>query len=163
MGANLAITGSECQEKVLDSPVPVLVDFWAEWCGPCKAIGPAVEQVAAEYADKARVFKLDVDSDSDIAGQYGVMSIPALFVFKAVTAWAVPPMKGAEGKRSTAGLIVLPASFYDVNTWDLEASPERTRRNWRSGIHKRLEQIEEAAVIHATEIFDQEQIFVDAA
>lgn len=59
---------------------------------------------------------------------------PALFVFKAVTAWAVPPMKGTEGKRSTAGLIVLPASFYDVNTWDLEAHTERTRQRWRKSI-----------------------------
>ena len=103
MGADLAITGSEWQEKVINSPVPVLVDFWAEWCGPCKAIGPAVEQVAAEDADKARVFKLDVDSDSDIAGQYGVMSIPALFVFKGGK--VVDQHVGTLPKAGIAGLI----------------------------------------------------------
>lgn len=82
MAANLAVTISEFDEKVLKSPVPVLVDFWAEWCGPCKAIGPSVEQVAAEYEGKARVFKLDVDTDGEIASHYGVMNIPALIVFK---------------------------------------------------------------------------------
>jgi hypothetical protein len=88
---------------------------------------------------------------------------PQLFLYKALTAWAIPPLKGVrDGKRST-DMIVLPAEFYDVNTWDPEGSPERTRRNWRTGIHKRLERLEEAAVIHATEIFDAEQIFVDAA
>ena len=88
---------------------------------------------------------------------------PQLFVFKALTAWAIPKLKGEQsGKRST-DMIILPAEFYDMNTWDPAASPERTRRNWRAGIHKRLEQLEEAAVIHATEIFDAEQIFLDAA
>jgi hypothetical protein len=60
-------------------------------------------------------------------------------------------------------MIVLPAEFYDMNTWDLDASPERTRRDWRAGINKRLEKLEESAVIHATEIFDREEIFLDAA
>jgi hypothetical protein len=60
-------------------------------------------------------------------------------------------------------MIVLPAEFYDMNTWDPEASPERTRRDWRAGIGKRLEALEEGAIIHATEIFDVEEIFIDAA
>lgn len=86
-----------------------------------------------------------------------------LFIYKALTAWAIPKLKGAQsGKRST-DMIVLPAEFYDMNTWDLEASPERTRHRWRLGIHKRLESLEEAAVIHATELFDREEIFIDAA
>jgi hypothetical protein len=88
---------------------------------------------------------------------------PQLFIYKALTAWAIPKLKGVQtGKRST-DMIVLPTEFYDMNTWDPAGSPERTRRNWRTGIHKRLEALEEAAVIHATEIFDAEQIFVDAA
>ena len=88
---------------------------------------------------------------------------PQLFIYKAVTAWAIPKLKGVQsGKRST-DMIVLPAEFYDMNTWDLEASPERTRHRWRLGVHKRLEALEEAAVIHATEIFDREEIFIDAA
>jgi len=57
MAANLAITSQEFEQKVLQSDVPVLVDFWAEWCGPCKAIGPSIEQLAAEYEGKAKVFK----------------------------------------------------------------------------------------------------------
>lgn len=93
------------------------------------------------------------------------MSTPApqLFVYKALTAWAIPKLKGVQtGKRST-DMIVLPAEFYDMNNWDPAGSPERTRHRWKAGISKRLEQLEEAAVIHATEIFDAEQIFVDAA
>lgn len=93
------------------------------------------------------------------------MSTPApqLFVYKALTAWAIPKLKGEQtGKRST-DMIILPAEFYDMNSWDPAGSPERTRHRWKAGIIKRLEQLEEAAVIHATEIFDVEQIFVDAA
>ncbi len=82
MASNLSVTQSEFEDKVLKSDVPVLVDFWATWCGPCKAIGPHIEQLAEEYVGKAKVFKVDVDSDSDLATQYGVSSIPALVVFK---------------------------------------------------------------------------------
>lgn len=88
---------------------------------------------------------------------------PQLFIYKAVTAWAIPKLRGVQdGKRST-DMIVLPVEFYDMNTWDPAASPERTRHRWRSGIHQRLESLEEAAVIHATELFDREEIFIDAA
>jgi hypothetical protein len=88
---------------------------------------------------------------------------PQLFIYKALTAWAIPKLKGAQvGKRST-DMIVLAAEFYDMNTWDTEGKPESTRRRWKTGIAKRLESLEEAAVIHATEIFDREQIFIDAA
>ena len=101
--AELAVTGAEFEEKVLKSEVPVLVDFWAEWCGPCKAIGPSVEQLAAEYAGKAKVFKLDVDQDPMIASNYGVMSIPALLVFKGGK--VVDQMVGAAPKATIAQLI----------------------------------------------------------
>ena len=86
-----------------------------------------------------------------------------LFVYKAVTAWAIPKLRGAQDRKRSTDMIVLPAEFYDMNTWDLEASPERTRRDWKAGIRKRLEALEEIAVIHASEIFDAEEIFVDAA
>lgn len=90
-------------------------------------------------------------------------SAPQLFVYKALTAWAIPKLRGIQtGKRST-DMIVLPAEFYDMNSWDTEGKPESTRRRWRTGIAKRLESLEEAAVIRATEIFDREQIFIDAA
>ena len=88
---------------------------------------------------------------------------PHLFVYKAVTAWAIPKLRGVqEGKRST-DMIVLPAEFYDLNTWDIEGKPESTRRRWKTGIAKCLERLEEGAVIHTTEIFDREEIFIDAA
>jgi thioredoxin 1 len=103
MGSNLAVKGSEFDEKVLKSDVPVLVDFWAEWCGPCKAIGPSVEQLAAEYTGKAKVFKVDVDTEGDLASQYGVMSIPALLVFKGGK--VVDQMVGAAPKAQIAALL----------------------------------------------------------
>ncbi|SFU97866.1 hypothetical protein [Pseudomonas sp. OV546] len=92
-----------------------------------------------------------------------VSPAPHLFIYKALTAWAIPKLKGIQvGKRST-DMIVLPAEFYDMNSWDVEGKPESTRRRWKTGIAKRLESLEEAAVIHATEIFDREQIFIDVA
>jgi len=103
MASNLAVTSSSFDQSVLKSDVPVLVDFWAEWCGPCKAIGPSIEQLATEYAGKAKVFKLDVDSEGDLAQQYGVMSIPALLVFKGGK--EVDRMVGAAPKAQIAALI----------------------------------------------------------
>lgn len=103
MAANLAVSGAEFEEKVLKSDVPVLVDFWAAWCGPCKAIGPSIEQLADEYNGKAKVLKVDVDSESSLAEQYGVMSIPALFLFK--DGKVVDKMVGAQPKQNIAALI----------------------------------------------------------
>lgn len=103
MAAELAVTTAEFDEKVLKSDVPVLVDFWAEWCGPCKMIGPSVEALATEYAGKAKVYKVDVDKEGDIAGQYGIMSIPALLVFKGGK--VVDQMVGAAPKPQIAALI----------------------------------------------------------
>ena len=99
----LTLTEANFAQEVIQSPVPVLVDFWVEWCGPCKAIGPSVEQLATEYAGKARVFKLDVDHDPMIASNYGVMSIPALLVFKGGK--VVDQMVGAAPKATIAQLI----------------------------------------------------------
>ncbi len=103
MASNLAVTSTTFEQSVLQSDVPVLVDFWAEWCGPCKAIGPSIEQLASEYSGKAKVFKLDVDADGELAQQYGIMSIPALVVFKGGK--EVDRMVGAAPKAQIAALI----------------------------------------------------------
>ena len=70
------------QKNVLDSKKPVLVDFWAPWCGPCRAVAPVVEELAKEYSDKAGFAKVNVDDSPILASQYNVMSIPTIIVFK---------------------------------------------------------------------------------
>lgn len=70
------------EQEVLSSSQPVLVDFWASWCGPCKMIAPILDEISEELSGKAKVVKVNVDEENELAAQYGVMSIPMLFVFK---------------------------------------------------------------------------------
>ena len=76
------VTAQDFDKEVLQSDVPVLVDFWAEWCGPCRMIAPSVDAIAGEYAGKLKVLKLNIDKEASTAAKYGVMSIPTLILFK---------------------------------------------------------------------------------
>jgi thioredoxin 1 len=81
MGAT-PVTDAQWADEVLQSNTPVLVDFWAEWCGPCRTVGPIVDEIADENGDRIKVLKLNVDENPNTAREYGVMSIPTLLVFK---------------------------------------------------------------------------------
>jgi len=82
MANAIELTESNFEEVVLKSDKPVLVDFWAEWCGPCRMVGPVVEEIAGEFADSAVIGKLDVDANQALSIKYGIRSIPALLYFK---------------------------------------------------------------------------------
>jgi thioredoxin 1 len=76
------LTQDDFQTEVLESNIPVLVDFWAPWCGPCRRMAPLVEEMARQYAGRVKVVKIDVDQSQELAGGYGVNSVPTLMIFK---------------------------------------------------------------------------------
>jgi thioredoxin 1 len=78
----IEVTDAEFQSTVIESDTPVLVDFWAPWCGPCKMAAPVLDKIAGEYEGRLKVCKVNVDDERQTATQYGVMSIPAMFLFK---------------------------------------------------------------------------------
>ena len=78
----ITLNDENFDNEVLQSDIPVLIDFWAEWCGPCKAVGPTIEALASDYKGKIKVAKLDIDSSPEATGRFGVRSIPTLIVFK---------------------------------------------------------------------------------
>ncbi|WP_013324419.1 thioredoxin [Gloeothece verrucosa] len=82
MSAAAAVTDDSFKQEVLESEIPVLVDFWAPWCGPCRMVAPVVDEIAEQYAGQIKVVKLNTDDNPNIASQYGIRSIPTLMIFK---------------------------------------------------------------------------------
>ena len=98
MGATKAVTDETFEAEVLKSSKPVIVDYWAEWCGPCRMIAPVLEEIASEYAEKIDVVKLNVDENPAIAQRYQILAIPTLNVFKGGE--VVKQIKGAKPKAA---------------------------------------------------------------
>ena len=81
MGAEVTVTNDNFKAEVLDSDIPVLADFWAEWCVPCKMVGPILEQMAEDYKGKVKIAKINVDKEGELASNYNIVSIPTILVF----------------------------------------------------------------------------------
>jgi thioredoxin 1 len=99
-GSTVTVTDASFSEDVLTSSKPVLVDFWATWCGPCKMVAPVLEEIATEHAEKLTIAKVDVDANPKIASDYQIMSIPTLILFK-----DGQPVKQIVGAKPKAALL----------------------------------------------------------
>jgi thioredoxin 1 len=102
MGSTKAVTDATFIDEVLQADTPVLVDFWAEWCGPCLRVAPVLEEIAEEMGDKVKIVKLDIDANPNTARDYRVMSVPTLTVFK-----GGEPVKSVAGARPKGDLLRL--------------------------------------------------------
>lgn len=102
-GAVKDIKESQFEQEVLQADIPVLVDFWAPWCGPCKMLGPVLEEVAAANDSRLKVIKVNVDENPDLAQKYEVMGIPAMFLFK--DGQVIDSFTGAMSKQALSGKI----------------------------------------------------------
>ncbi|TBV81839.1 MAG: thioredoxin [Desulfobulbaceae bacterium] len=99
----LQVSDADFDSKVLKRTIPVLVDFWAPWCGPCKANGPVIEQLATEFADKAEIVKMNVDDNPATPGKFGIRAIPTFILFK--NGEVVDQVTGAVGKPHLIDLL----------------------------------------------------------
>jgi thioredoxin 1 len=103
MSAELAVTDASFQDDVLNDNLPVLVDFWAPWCGPCRMLGPVVDEIAQQYEGRVKVVKLNTDENPNVASQYGIRSIPMLILFK--DGQKVDSLVGAVPKGTVANML----------------------------------------------------------
>jgi thioredoxin 1 len=100
-GPTVEVTDQDFEEKVINSPVPVVVDFWAEWCGPCHMVAPVLEEIASEKAGKLTIAKLDIDANPETARRFGILSIPSMLLF--IDGVEKRRLVGARGKQQILG------------------------------------------------------------
>jgi thioredoxin 1 len=100
-GPTIEVTDEDFEQKVMKSPVPVVVDFWAEWCGPCHMVAPVLEEIATEKAGKLTIAKLDIDANPETARRFGILSIPSMLLF--VDGVEKRRLVGARGKQQILG------------------------------------------------------------